>query len=268
MKLSVKFLILLISLTLCNFISASEAEDVEIEIDDDEAEIFEDIIDDDMDNSDADDDNSEFVGNEVPEEEQPMLSPVPMEGVRSFVFFPDGPASITGGIKSEIVVGIQNNGVKDIEMVNCNGKMMMPNTNEVVQNFTNVGYENHEILAKSEASFSYIFLPHLQTGGREFQVELEVYYKEKNTNTFYKAMPFNEIIQVLESTEGVMAEIVQLWMTVIALLVGGSWFFYNKHMIKKNIKEATATGKKVERGTVNEDIDMGWIPTGHKSKSK
>lgn len=255
MKLTYKFLLLALTVSFTKYAIADE--DVDVEIDDDEMEVEE------------DDATAEEEIAPTPEEPAAQLSPVPLEGVRSFVFFPDGPASITGGKTSEIVVGVQNNGVKDIEMVSCNGKMTMPNTNEVVQNFTNFGYENHEILSKSEASFSYMFQPAMQTGGREFQVALELYYKEKNTNMFYKAEPFNEMVQVLESTEGVMTEIIQLWMTVIALLVGGGYFVYQKQMAKKLLKEATAVGKKVERGTVNDDIDMAWIPKTHQgSKAK
>jgi len=247
MKLIQYLGLILVSLT---YIYAQEEAD--IEIDDDEAEI-----------EDEGDDSAE-----APQEEPPQLSNVPLEGVRSFIFFPDGPASITGGKMSEIVLGVQNNGVKDIEMVSCNGKMVMPNSNEVVQNFTNIGYENHEILSKSEASFSYMFMPHMQTGGREFQVSLEIFYKEKNTNVFYKAEPFNEMIQVLESTEGVMMEVAQLIMTLIALAIGGGYFLFKKYMEKKNIKEATEQGKKVERGTVNDDIDMAWIPNAHSKSQK
>lgn len=255
MKLLLKLPILLalFSISLIKVIKAEDdVEDADVEIVD-EDEIPE----------------EEPVVNEKPEEPAPQLSPTPLEDVRSFVFFPDGPASITGGKMSEVVFGIQNNGNKDIAMVSANGKMLMPQTNEVVQNFTTVGYDNQAILSKSEASFSYMFMPAMQTGGREFQVQLEIYYKEKDTNMFYKAEPFNEKIQVLESSEGVTMEIAQLWMTIVALLFGGAYFLYQKQMAKKLIKEATAEGKKkVETGTVNQDIDMNWIPSSHGKAQK
>lgn len=251
MKLLRKLPILL-ALFSISLIKIIKAEDVDVEIEDDEAEH---------------EIPEEEPAQAKPEEPAPQLSQQPLEGVRSFVFFPDGPASITGGKMSEVVLGVQNNGNKDIEMVSCNGKMLMPQTNEVVQNFTNVGYENHAILSKSEASFSYMFMPAMQTGGREFQVQLEIYYKQKDSNMFYKAEPFNEKIQVLESSEGVTMEIAQLWMTIIALLVGGGYFIYQKQMAKKLIKEATAEGKKIERGTVGQEIDMNWIPKAHGGKA-
>lgn len=242
-----------LSITMLKFIAA---EDVDVTIEDDEAE-----IDDEMEIED-----SEPAGQ--PEPEPLQIKPGNIDGVRSFVFFPDGPASITGGKMSEVVIGMQNNGDRDIEMLAAVGQLKMPDTNEVVQNLTAVGYENHAILSKSEASFTYMFMPHVQTGGREFQINIDVQYKEKDTSDAYVLQPFNERIQVLESTEGVTMEIVQLWMTVVALLVGGAYFLYVKQMEKKAIKEATVEGKKIERGTVNQDIDMAWIPKNHGKAQK
>lgn len=220
------------------------------------------------------DDEAEIEGTEpedepVVEEPAPQLSPTPLEGIRSFVYFPDGPASITGGKLSEVVMGVQNNGDKDIEMVSCNGRMMMPGTQEAVQNFTNVGYDNHAILSKSEASFSYAFMPHMQTGGREFKITLELIYKELGSNMYYRATPYDETIQVLESTEGVMMEKVQLCMTLVVLAALGLYFLYQKFVVKKMEANAVSQGKKVvERGTLNDDVDMGWIPSAHQGARK
>jgi len=238
-----------------SFASYTYAQDdeAEVEIEDDEDEIAPENLSDEP----------------VQEEPKAQLSPEPLEGVRSFIFFPEGPTSITGGKMSEVVLGVQNNGDKDIEMVSCNGRMMMPgNPNEAVQNFTNVGYENHAIFSKSEASFSYAFMPHMQTGGREFQVVIDLIYKEKDTQMYYKATPYDETVQVLESQEGVMTEIVQLYMTLIALAIAGVYFLYQKFVVKKMAAQAVAQGKKVERGTVNEDVDMAWIPQGHQGARK
>ena len=60
---------------------------------------------------------------------------------------------ITGGKPSDVVVGIQNNGDIDVEIVSVNGRMTYPqNNNEVVQNFTNVGYsEGVEMSEKSKS---------------------------------------------------------------------------------------------------------------------
>lgn len=244
-------LLALFSISLINVVKANDnIDEADVEIEDDEANI-----------DDADG---------QPQEEAPQLSPTPLEGVRSFIFFPDGPASITGGKLSEVVLGVQNNGDKDIEMVSCNGRMLMPgNPNEPVQNFTNVGYENHAILSKSEASFSYAFMPHMQTGGREFQVIVELIYKLKDSNMYFRATPYEETVQVLESTEGVMTEIVQLYMTLVVLAIVGVYFLYQKFVVKKMTANAVAAGKKVvERGTVDEDVDMAWIPEAHQGVRK
>merc|ERR1712088_796369 len=166
MQLRTSALLAALALSMMTYVRAEE-DDVVIE--DDEAEI----------------EGTEPEDEPVVEEPAPQLSPTPLEGIRSFVYFPDGPASITGGKLSEVVMGVQNNGDKDIEMVSCNGRMMMPGTQEAVQNFTNVGYDNHAILSKSEASFSYAFMPHMQTGGREFKITLELIYKELGSNMYY-----------------------------------------------------------------------------------
>merc|ERR1712072_1472479 len=150
---------------------------------------------------DEDDDVPEPAGEE---EEQPQLMPMPLPGVRSFIHFPDGAHTITGGKVSEIIVGVQNDGEVDIEMVSCNGKMTYPQqANEIIQNFTNVGYDKQVIAYKAEASFFYAFMPNTYTGGREFNIAIEIYYKQVNTNHFYRALPFNETVSILESTEGI-----------------------------------------------------------------
>ena len=120
MKLISQAALAILALSLVSFTTADQIDDTEIEIEDDEAEI---------------EDDSEGVQEEIPEELQPQLSQVPLEGIRSFIFFPDGPASITGGKMSEVVIGVQNNGDKDIEMVSCGGRMMMPGNPNWVRGF-------------------------------------------------------------------------------------------------------------------------------------
>jgi len=230
------------------FTRAQDDDEAEIEIEDDE-------------------DIADVTGEEAPAEEvPPQLMPTPMPGVRAFAFFPDGPASVTGGKMSEIVIGMQNNGEKDIEMMSVSGKLMMPGATgqqEVVQNFTNVGYDKQEVSSHKEASFSYAFMPALQTGGREFHMTLELYYREKDTNEFYRAVPFDEPIQILESQEGVMTEVIQMYFTLFALAIAGGFVAYNKFLAKKL---AALADNKVERGNVG--ADMSWIPSGHAKKSQ
>merc|ERR1712039_694050 len=117
---------------------------------------------------------------DIPEAEaQPQLMPMPLTGVKSFLYFPDGAHTITGGKASDVVVGVQNNGDIDIEIVSVNGRMTYPqNNNEVVQNFTNVGYDKQVVSSKSEASFYYAFMPNIYAGGRDFNIAIEVFYQK------------------------------------------------------------------------------------------
>merc|ERR1711920_172062 len=199
---------------------------------DDEAEIE---IEDDEDVLDVS--GGEAAGEPEVQEPPPQLMPTPLEGVRAFAFFPDGPASVTGGKMSEIVIGMQNNGEVDIEMMSVSGKLMMPGAagqqQEVVQNFTNVGYEKQEISSNKEASFSYAFMPALQTGGREFHMTFELYYRQKDTNNFYRAVPFDEPIQILESQEGVMTEVLQMYFTLICLAGAGAFLLITSFWLRK-----------------------------------
>jgi len=235
-------------------------DDEDVEIEDDDDVLVED--DDDLEDDDGDDDID--IGQV--EEEQPQLMPMPLPGVKSFIHFPDGAHTITGGKVSEIIVGIQNEGDDDIEMVSCNGRMHYPQQqNEVVQNFTNVGYDKQQIASKSEASFFYAFMPNIYTGGREFIIAIEIYYKVVGTNQFYRAVPFNETVSILESTEGVATEIFFLWSTVVAVAIAASFYFYKKVMVKKLGlgKSSSAGAKKIERGTSNEGVNLDWVEQHH-----
>lgn len=261
MKLSIA---LLLTLALATGYIVKAQEDVDAEVLDEEDDDA--IIEDEDEVEDEDDEVEAPAAEEA--EEQPQLMPMPLSGVRSFVHFPDGAMSITGGKVSEIVVGVQNNGETDIEMVSCNGKMHYPNqAGEVVQNFTNVGYEKQAISSKSEASFYYAFMPNIYSGGREFIIAIELYYKEKNSNLYYRAVPFNQTVNILESAEGVATEIFFMYSTVFFLVLVGAWFFYNRVVVKK-LGLAKPASKKVETGTSNEGVNMDWISESHKELRK
>jgi len=242
-------------------VDAEVIEDDDIEIDDDDVEVM-----DDDDDEDEDDDEDVEVGGEE-QEEQPQLMPMPLEGVRSFIYFPDGAHTITGGKVSEIVVGVQNNGNKDIEMMSCSGKMLYPQgANEVIQNFTNVGYEKQVVASKAEASFYYAFMPNMYAGGREFTIGFEVYYREAGTNLYYRAVPFNETVSILESAEGVATEIFFMYTTVVLLALIGGYFLYERVLAKKLGLKAQPSKKKVETGTSNEGVNMDWVENTHLRK--
>merc|ERR1712087_126652 len=209
-------------LALFGLITYTRAQDdeAEIEIEDDE-----DIVD--------------VSGEAKADEPPPQLMPTPLDGVRAFAFFPDGPASVTGGKLSEMVIGMQNNGEVDIEMMTVSGKLMLPGAagkQEIVQNFTNVGYEKQEISSNKEASFAYAFMPALQTGGREFHMTLELFYRQKDTNNFHRAVPFDETIQILESQEGVMTEVLQMYFTLICLPVLAHFLLITSFWPRKSLR--------------------------------
>merc|ERR1711879_769414 len=63
-------------------------------------------------------------------------------------------------------------------------------------------------------------------------IAIEIYYKQVGTNQFFRAVPFNETVSILESTEGVATEIFFLWSTVVAVALVASFFFYKKVMVK------------------------------------
>jgi hypothetical protein len=269
MRLSI--LLLLTCLMATSYIvKANEDDAVDAEvIDDDDIEIDDDddveVMDDDDDDEDEDEDEPAAAGEEP--EEQPQLMPMPLEGVRSFIYFPDGAHTITGGKVSEIVVGVQNNGNKDIEMMSCSGKMLYPQgANEVIQNFTNVGYDKQIVASKAEASFYYAFMPNIYAGGREFTIGFEVYYREANTNLYYRAVPFNETVSILESAEGVATEIFFMYSTVVLLAIVGGFFLYDRVLAKKLGLKAQPSKKKVETGTSNEGVNMDWIGNTHLRK--
>ena len=138
MKLTYSAALLAVLATSYVIKAQEDAEDVEAEVLDEEDDV--EIEDDDVDAEEEAD---------IPEAEaQPQLMPMPLTGVKSFMYFPDGAHTITGGKASDVVVGVQNNGDIDIEIVSVNGRMTYPqNNNEVVQNFTNVGYR---VVRKSE----------------------------------------------------------------------------------------------------------------------
>lgn len=265
-------LLLLTMLLATSYIARAQDDTVDAEvIDDEDVEIEDDddvVLDDDDDEDEEmedDDDDVEAPGAED-SEDPPQLMPMPLDGVRSFIHFPDGAHTITGGKVSELVLGVQNNGDKDIEMMSCSGKMMYPQqASEVIQNFTNVGYDKQVISSKSEASFYYAFMPNIYAGGREFTIAFEVYYREANTNLFYRAVPFNETVSILESAEGVATEIFFMYSTVVILAIVGGFFLYQKVIVKKLGIGRASSGdkKKVETGTSNEGVNMDWISTSH-----
>jgi len=226
---------------------------------------------------DEDEDDVE-IEDEVMEEEaapepeaQPQLMPMPLPGVKSFLYFPDGAQTISGGKASDVVVGVQNNGDIDIEMVSVNGRMTYPQNNqEVVQNFTNVGYDKQVVTSKSEASFYYAFMPNIYAGGRDFNIAIEVFYKEKDNMNYYRALPFNQTVSILESAEGVATEIFFMYSTVFILMLVGGFFFHQKVMVKKLGLGKSSSGdkKKVETGTSNEGVNMDWIESKHTGLKK
>merc|ERR1712179_682530 len=214
-----------------------------------------------------DDDGIEDVTQEATGDGEPQLMPMPLDGVRSFIYFPDGAHTITGGKVSELVIGVQNNGDKDIEMMSCSGKMLYPQgQGEVIQNFTNVGYDKQLISSRSEASFYYAFMPNLYAGGREFTIGFELYYRESGTNFYYRAVPFNETVSILESAEGVATEIFFMYSTVVMLALIGGWVLYQRVLAKKLGLASTSPKKKLETGTSNMDVNMDWISNGHLKK--
>lgn len=244
-------------LTILTFVSVTraEVETDEMDIDDEEVDELEDEI-----------------PAAEPETPQATLSQTPLEGIRSFAFFPEGAHTITGGKLSELVIGVQNNGESDIQMARITGRIEFPegSQKEVVQNLTSIGYDNQRVASKQEASFGYGFVPHLQTGGRKFNVLIEIYYQETaedKSHIFYKAEPFKETLMFLESTEGVATEMAMLYMTLVVLFIIGGFVFYNKFITKwLGIKPTSA--KAVETGTSNNDVNMSWIPEEHKTLRK
>jgi hypothetical protein len=241
-----------------------DAEDVEAEVldeeDDVEIEDEEDVVD-----NITFDDGPEFIPGHYPDlevEGQPKLMDTPLTGVKTFLYYPDGAHTITGGKVSDAVIGIQNNGDADIEIISVNGKMTYPDvkSNEVVQNFTNSDYGKQVIGAKSEASLSFSFMPSQYTGGRDFNIAIEVFYKKTGNINFYKSMPFNQVVNVNESAEGVAMEIFFMYSTLLFLAIFGGLYFYQTIVIKKlGLVKPT----KVETGTSNQEINMEWID-GHK----
>merc|ERR1711970_526789 len=107
MRLSI--LLLLTCLLATSYVVKANEDDVDAEVIDDDAGI-------------------EDVTQEATGDEEPQLMPMPLDGVRSFIYFPDGAHTITGGKVSELVIGVQNNGDIDIEMMSCSGKMLYPPT--------------------------------------------------------------------------------------------------------------------------------------------
>jgi len=268
--------LLLVTLLATSYIVKAQDDDVDAEVLDDEdlEDEDEDVTIEDEDDIAMEEDDDEDLAADVnaePEEEQPQLMPMPLKGVRSFIHFPDGAHTITGGKVSEIVVGVQNNGEVDIEMVSCNGRMHYPQqANEIIQNFTNVGYEKQVITSKSEGSFYYAFMPNIYAGGRDFNIAIEIYYKEKENNMYYRAIPFNQTVSILESAEGVATEIFFMYTTVLILALVGGFFFYQKVMVKKlGIGRGGAPDKKkTETGTANEGVKMEWISEEHSLRKR
>merc|ERR1712127_1137433 len=240
-----------------------DAEDVEAEVLDEEDDV--EIEDEDVVDNVTFDDGPEFIPGHYPDlevEGQPKLMDTPLTGVKTFLYYPDGAHTITGGKSSDAVVGIQNNGDADIEIISVNGKMTYPDvkSNEVVQNFTNSGYGKQIVGAKSEASLFFSFMPSQYTGGRDFNIAIEVFYKKTGSINFYKSMPFNQVVNVNESAEGVAMEIFFMYSTLLFLAIFGGLYFYQTIVIKKlGLVKPT----KVETGTSNQEINMEWID-GHK----
>merc|ERR1711970_1536197 len=243
MRLSI--LLLLTCLLATSYVVKANEDDVDAEVIDDDADI-EDDDDVEVMDEEEDDDGIEDVTQEATGDEEPQLMPMPLDGVRSFIYFPDGAHTITGGKVSELVIGVQNNGDKDIEMMSCSGNMLYPQgQGEVIQNFTNVGYDKQLISSRSEAS---------------------LYYRESGTNFYYRAVPFNETVSILESAEGVATEIFFMYTTVLMLALIGGWVLYQRVLAKKLGLASTSPKKKLETGTSNMDVNMDWISNGHLKK--
>lgn len=259
LPLSIFLLLAFTTLTYAN--EEMDDDEMEVEIDDDDA----DVEDDDEDIvivGDDDDDDDDVPMEEDPQQEQPQFMQVPMEGIQSFIHFVDGSHTITGGKLSEIVIGVQNNGEKNVEMISAMGQMSYPaQANEVVQNFTNIGYEKQMIVSKNEASFYYAIMPNQYLGGREFNIMIQIIYKDALTNEYYNAIPYNETISILEAGEGVYTQIFFLYL--IGLLFVGlfAYLIHTKFLSKYMPKSAP---KKIERGTENEGVNMAWIPANVK----
>lgn len=266
MKLVSAYSVGLLAIFATSYIARAQddVEDVEAEVLDEEDDV--EIEDEDVVDNVTFDDGPEFIPGHYPDlevEGQPKLMDSPLAGVKSFMYFPDGAHTITGGKASDVVVGIQNNGDVDIEIVGVNGKMTYPDSksNEVVQNLTSASYDKQVIGAKSEASFYYAFMPSQYTGGRDFNFAIEVTYKKTGSTNFYKSMPFNQVVNVNESAEGVAMEIFFMYSTILFLAIFGGLYFYQTIVIKK-LGLVKPTGK-VETGTSNQEINMEWID-GHK----
>lgn len=228
------------------------------------------VIDDEMLEEDGGEIDDDYAEPEIGEPKQ-ELSKTPMDNVRVFLHFVDGASSIKAGKLSEAILGVQNNGDEDIEIVNVGGRMMMPQQQgqkqEVVQNFTTIGYDKQRINGKSEASFYYAFQPNLYSGGRPFEITIEAYYKAADTETYYHAVPFHQEVNVAESTEGVLTEIVLMYITIVIVLLAGAVYSWNKWLAKALGMSKITLNKPVETGTANMNVNMEWIPTQNKKQN-
>ena len=137
-------------------------------------------------------------------------------------------------------------------------------------------------------------MPNIYAGGRDFNIAIEVFYKEKENMNYYRAMPFNQTVSILESAEGVATEIFFMYSTVLALVLVGGYFFYQKIIVKKlGLGKPSGDKKKVETGTEsfqkglerwvyffmlisifktfcisNEGVNMDWIDASHTGLKK
>ena len=105
-------------------------------------------------------------------------------------------------------------------------------------------------------------MPNIYAGGRDFNIAIEVFYKEKENMNYYRAMPFNQTVSILESAEGVATEIFFMYSTVLALVLVGGYFFYQKIVVKKlGLGKSSGDKKKVETGTesLDENIERVWF---------
>lgn len=172
-----------------------------------------------------------------------------------------GSVELPAGHIVEFLVGFENKGEGEflIEALDASFRYPMDFSYHI-QNFSAIAYQK-TVKPSQEATVAYSFIPADAFAGRPIGLTINLAYRDLEGNFFFDPV-FNETVQIVEFDEGFDTELFFMYVFIVAIAVLVLFLVYSVTAkgSKGKGKKSASSGKPVETGTSNDDVDYEWIP--------
>lgn len=178
--------------------------------------------------------------------------------------------SFPAGSKSSSVIAYQNNheDATQIALLVIGFLQPLGQYDVTLQNFSSIR-QARKVAPRETVNMHYNFIldPRLEAG--DYNMVIAVYFKDMNTNATTLEVAYNGTVSVSDPL-GTDPHTILTYLTILLMLVGGSYVVAEKTGISKMIKAANrqrssvaTAAKKVETGTGGADYDPAYISPEH-----